>query len=155
LLLVSHDRAFLDNVVTSTLVFESGGRVQEYVGGYEDWIRQRGAAQKPAAPAAEPRRAASPSGSAPQGSRRAAGATTSGSDRRKLSFNERRELSELPERIESLETEHVRLEATVASPSFYKESRDAIARTLARLEELERSLAEAYGRWADLDSRAS
>jgi ABC transport system ATP-binding/permease protein len=155
LLLVSHDRSFLDNVVTSTLVFEGGGRVQEYVGGYEDWIRQRGVAQKPAGAAAEPRRAASPPRPAPRDSRQAARATTSDGDRKKLSFNEQRELSELPERIEFLETEHLQLEAAVASPSFYKESRDAIARTLARLEELQRSLAEAYGRWADLDSRAS
>ena len=74
---------------------------------------------------------------------------------KKLSFNERRELSELPARIESLETEHRELEATVAAPSFYKEGGETIARTLARLEELQRSLSEAYGRWADLDSRAS
>ena len=153
LLLVSHDRAFLDNVVTSTLVFESGGRVQEYVGGYEDWIRQRGVPQKPpVAPASEPGRAAA-SRRAPQVIEPPAGRAKLDPDAKKLSFKERRELSELPARIESLESEHRALEARVASPSFYKEGGDTIAQTLARLEELQRSLSEAYGRWADLDAR--
>jgi ATP-binding cassette subfamily F protein uup len=77
------------------------------------------------------------------------------SEAKKLSFKERRELSELPARIESLESEHRALEARMASPSFYKEGGDTIAQTLARLEELQRSLSEAYGRWADLDSRGA
>jgi ABC transport system ATP-binding/permease protein len=154
LLLVSHDRAFLDNVVTSTLVFEGGGRVQEYVGGYEDWIRQRAAAQKAPVPAAPEPALAAPSRRAPKEIQRADG-TRPDPGPKKLSFNERRELSELPARIESLETEHREVEAAVAAPSFYKEGGEAIARTLARLEELQRALSEAYGRWADLDSRAS
>jgi ABC transport system ATP-binding/permease protein len=155
LLLVSHDRAFLDNVVTSTLVFEGGGRVQEYVGGYEDWIRQRGVPQKPpVAPASEPGRAA-PSQRAPQVIEQRAGRTKLDSEAKKLSFKERRELSELPARIESLESEHRALEARMASPSFYKEGGGTIAQTLARLEELQRSLSEAYGRWADLESRGA
>ena len=153
LLLVSHDRAFLDNVVTSTLVFEGGGRVQEYVGGYEDWIRQRGVPQKPpVAPASEPGRAAA-SRRAPDVIEQPAGRAKLDPDAKKLSFKERRELSELPARIESLESEHRALEARMASPSFYKEGGDTIAQTLARLEELQRSLSEAYGRWADLDAR--
>jgi ABC transport system ATP-binding/permease protein len=155
LLLVSHDRAFLDNVVTSTLVFEGGGRVQEYVGGYEDWIRQRGVPQKPpVAPASEPGRAA-PSPRAPQVIEQGAGRTKLDSEAKKLSFKERRELSELPARIESLESEHRALEARMASPSFYKEGGGTIAQTLARLEELQRSLSEAYGRWADLESKGA
>ena len=155
LLLVSHDRSFLDNVVTSTLVFEGGGRVQEYVGGYEDWIRQRGVAQKPpAAATAEPGRTASASPRAPE-SRQTARATKRDPVQKKLSFKEQRELSDLPARIESLETEHGELEAMLGSPSFYKEGNDTIARTLARIEELQRALAEAYGRWADLDSKGS
>jgi len=155
LLLVSHDRAFLDNVVTSTLVFEGGGRVQEYVGGYEDWIRQRGVPQKPpVAPASEPGRAA-PSRRAPPVIEQRAGRTKLDPEAKKLSFKERRELSELPARIESLESEHRALEARMASPSFYKEGGDTIAQTLARLEELQRSLSEAYGRWADLESRGA
>jgi ATP-binding cassette subfamily F protein uup len=153
LLLVSHDRAFLDNVVTSTLVFEGSGRVQEYVGGYEDWIRQRGVPQKPPlAPASEPGRAAAPR-RAPDVIEQPAGRAKLDPDAKKLSFKERRELSELPARIESLESEHRALEARVASPSFYKEGGDTITQTLARLEELQRSLSEAYGRWADLDAR--
>jgi ATP-binding cassette subfamily F protein uup len=155
LLLVSHDRAFLDNVVTSTLVFEGGGRVQEYVGGYEDWIRQRGVPQKPAVALASELGRGAASRRAPDVIEQPAGRAKLDPDAKKLSFKERRELSELPARIESLESEHRALEARVASPSFYKEGGDTIAQTLARLEELQRSLSEAYGRWADLDSRGA
>ena len=78
-------------------------------------------------------------------------ATTAG--RRKLTFNEQRELTALPGRIEALESEKAALETTMASPEFYKESADAIARTMARLPEVEEELTAAYQRWDELDSR--
>jgi ATP-binding cassette subfamily F protein uup len=142
LLLVSHDRVFLDNVVTSTMVFEAEGRVAEYVGGYADWLRQRAA---PNDRRADPR--ASSSG------RHAEPVEASGPSRRKLSYNERRELDRLPARIESLEAEHTRLETDVAGPEFYKEGSDVISRTLARIAEVERELLDAYSRLDDLKTR--
>ena len=147
LLLVSHDRAFLDNVVTSTLVFEGGGRVQEYVGGYEDWLRQRAAVLSAAPASAAPGR---PEPGSAAGRRAGAG----GSESRKLSYNERRELDDLPARIETLEAEQHDLNANVAHPAFYKEPAATIEHTLTRLAELQHELTAAYARWDELDSRA-
>jgi ABC transport system ATP-binding/permease protein len=168
LLLVSHDRAFLDNVVTSTLVFEGNGRVQEYVGGYEDWVHQRDAA---AAAVAVADRAASPAArtgqsSAQTGAKKPAApanaadsptavATAPPTARKKLSFNERRELAELPARIEALETEQTQLEAAIADPGFYRNPAQTITDTLARLETVQATLLEAMARWDALDSRSS
>jgi ATP-binding cassette subfamily F protein uup len=144
LLLVSHDRAFLDNVVTSTFVFEGGGRVQEFVGGYEDWVRQRGRSATPrvtsGARAAPVRPAAQQHGAA------------SAVAPRKLSYKERRELDALPGRIEALEAEERELNARIAGPEFYKEGGEAIAAALARLEGLARELHSAYTRWTELES---
>jgi ATP-binding cassette subfamily F protein uup len=149
LLLVSHDRAFLDNVVTSTFVFEGGGRVQEYVGGYGDWVRQR--APPTAVPATAGRRAAAPSRPpAPDDGSRSARVAV-----QKLSYKEQRELEALPTRIEALEAEERALNARVAGPEFYKEEAAAITAALARLETLARELASAYARWEELDSRAT
>ena len=103
LLLVSHDRAFLDNVVTSTLVFEGGGRVEEYVGGYEDWQRHK---QLLAQAVAKPGPASSPQPAADRKSRAKA----------KLSFNERREFEALPGRIAALEAEDARLQTSINNP---------------------------------------
>jgi ATP-binding cassette subfamily F protein uup len=141
LLLVSHDRTFLDNVATSTFVFEGNGRIQEYVGGYDDWLRQRGAATPPA-PSARRR---TPAGGLSESS---AVAT-----KKKLSYNEQRELADLPARIEVLEAEQSELTATVSHPEFYRESAEAIARTLARIAELQHVLDGVYARWDELDSR--
>ncbi len=147
LLLVSHDRAFLDNIVTSTLVFEGGGRVQEYVGGYTDWLQQRqaaaAAAQEPPTTAARP--------SAPRVEVTAASASA---DKKRLSYNERRELEQLPAKIEALETEQAQLEAAIAHADFYKESREKIEHTLARLDALRGELTNIYTRWDELDSRS-
>ena len=140
LLLVSHDRAFLDNVVTSTFVFEGDGRVQEYVGGYEDWLRQR---SEPA-PAQKTRRTSGSSLST----------VAEPSTRRKLSYKEQRELEALPARIEALEAEQGALNARIAGPEFYKEAPDAIRRALARVDDLGREIAGAYARWHDLESHA-
>jgi len=146
LLVVSHDRTFLDHVVTSTLVFEGDGRIEEYVGGYEDWRRQKIAQQVVLPPVPAPRPApaavASVSSGAPPVSRKL-----------KLSYNERREFEALPNRIAELEAEDSRLQAAVASPDFYRETKSAIEATLARIESLRDELHAAYARWDELDSR--
>jgi ABC transport system ATP-binding/permease protein len=154
LLLVSHDRAFLDNVVTSTFVFEGGGRVQEYVGGYEDWMRSAKASGRAAAadraPATAGRGPARPVAPRPA---RGARAAAEGAPRKKLSYNEQRELNDLPARIDALEREQRALTERIASPAFYTERADAIAATIARLDPLRRELEAAYARWDDLDGR--
>ena len=137
---MSHDRAFIDHVVTSTLVFEGEGRVQEYVGGYEDWLRQKPPDTSPIVNR-EFRRPAP------------AAVTGHAESKRKLSFNEQREIGELPARIEEMEAEQGQLYAAVNGPVFYKQSSETITRTLARLEELKDSLLQAYARWDELDSR--
>jgi ATP-binding cassette subfamily F protein uup len=147
LLLVSHDRAFLDNVVTSTLVFEGGGAVREYVGGYSDWVRQRPAPA--AAPPVPGRLASGETAPAPA----PVAVLEQRPDLRKLSYNERREYEELPVRIEALEAEQAALGAQAASPSFYKESAATIAEVLERLERIPAELTRLYARWDALDSR--
>ncbi len=138
LLIVSHDRRFLDNVVTSTLVFEGGGVVREYVGGYEDWARQR------AAPAPQVQKATpAPAAPRPRTTRPA-----------RLSFNEQREFQGLPDRIAALEQEQAQLQTRVAGPEFYKEGAEAIKATLRRVEEARTELDQAYARWDELDSRS-
>jgi ATP-binding cassette subfamily F protein uup len=141
LLLVSHDRAFIDHVVTSTLVFEGEGRVQEYVGGYADWLRQR----RHAEPAAGTPRRTALAGATPNGSAEAR--------RAKLSYREQQELDGLPRRIEEMEGEQERLNAQVGDPSFYRKTAETIHRTLARLDELQQATLDAYARWDELDSR--
>jgi ATP-binding cassette subfamily F protein uup len=152
LLLVSHDRVFLDNVVTSTIVFEGEGRVEEYVGGYADWLRQRRAERGPTAGSAAMKIAERENavGGQPAGSDPVSGEVTT---RKKLSYNERRELDALPRRIEALESEHAQLHASIAAPDFYKEPADAIDRTLSRASEVEHELLVAYERWDELDAR--
>jgi len=137
LLLVSHDRVFLDNVVTSTLVFEGQGIVNEYVGGYNDWLRQRRAPvrsadrQRPAAPPAVTR----PAGQA-----------------RKLGYKEQRELAGLPARLVALEAAQAELQAEVSAAGFYKQDKEAIARTLARLEAVGNELEACFQRWEELEA---
>jgi ABC transport system ATP-binding/permease protein len=145
LLLVSHDRVFLDNVVTSTIVFEGAGEVGEYVGGYADWLRQRSPSR--------PGRDLVEAGGERRTSNRSGGAVQEG--RRKLTHNEQRELRALPARIETLEAEHVRLETAVRSPDFYKEGADAIAQTLDRIVRVEQELLDAYSRADELKKRAT
>ena len=145
LLLVSHDREFLDNAVTSTLVFEGDGRVQEYAGGYEDWLRQ--------GPAAVPM-----TGARTRTRETGAGGATPGIPRpdlkKKLSYNEQRELERLPGRIADLEAEQESLNGAVTHPDFYKESAESIRQILARLEQIQGELLELYAAWDDLDSRS-
>jgi ABC transport system ATP-binding/permease protein len=147
LLLVSHDRAFLDNVITSTFVFEPEGLLQEYVGGYADWLRQR--ADESASPGTQRTRKEKP------GRTQVSASTSSPVERKKLSFKEQRELALLPARIEALEAEQRALNARIAAPEFYKEGGEAIREALARSESIERELIDTYARWEALDSRAT
>ena len=149
LLVVSHDRVFLDNVVTNLLAFEGDGRVVDYVGGYDDWMRQRAAAAAAAAESIAPARPITAQAARPA----APGAITPAARPRKLSFKEQRELEALPAAIEALEREQADLHAQVHGPDFYKSGADAIKAALARVEAVALELAAAYERWNDLDSR--
>jgi ATP-binding cassette subfamily F protein uup len=149
LLLVSHDRAFIDNVVTSTLVFQEGqGDVKEYVGGYEDWLRQRPDPRKRGGAKAAPSRAGQPQ-LAPVNPA-VAGAPGSG---KKLSFKEQQELDHLPGTIEALELEQQALAAKVAGPDFYRDGAEGIKQSLKRVETVHEELLRALARWDELDSR--
>jgi ATP-binding cassette subfamily F protein uup len=137
ILLVSHDRAFLNNVVTSTIVFEESGDIAEYPGGYDDWIIQRPvpvprtvSAKKPG-PKKEYKKKEQP---------------------RKLTFKENRELEELPALIENLEQEQKDLYEQMSDPEFYKNSGEKITKYKSRIEELEAELLSAYDRWEELES---
>jgi ATP-binding cassette subfamily F protein uup len=146
LLLVSHDRVFLDNVVTSTLVFEGNGRVEEYVGGYQDWIRQRSAVAPVVAKAAP-----APAAISVRTGRQSTDVTA---PVKKLSYKERRELDELPEQISVLEAEQRTIAAAVADRTFYRAAPATITATLERAAAVVGELAVLYGRWDELDSRS-
>jgi len=140
LLLVSHDRAFLDNVVTSTLVFEGNARISEYVGGYHDWLRQHTPATekgstKPAlsrAQQSQPQEAAAPA-------------------KRKLSYKVQRELDLLPGQIETLEQQQADLEQQMAQADFYQQDHEMVANVLAELERVGGELELLYARWGELE----
>ncbi len=148
LLLVSHDRAFLDNVVTSTLVFEGRGQVNEYVGGYSDWLRQR---RDVGAPALTP-----PAVSA----LRPAEAAAIASDERvrprpksrRLSYKDQRELEAMPEKIQRLEAEQMRLQAEIADPALFQGSDERGSHALQGLASLAAELESGYARWDALES---
>jgi ATP-binding cassette subfamily F protein uup len=144
LLLVSHDRAFLDRVVTSTLVMEGNGRVGEYVGGHADWLRQR----RPPGEAAPAPARAEPVPAAP------VAAAPVPASRRRLGYKESRELAELPARIESLEKEIAALHARAADPAFYRSPPADIAAHQARLAAATAELEVAFERWSALESQA-
>ena len=133
-LLVSHDRAFLNNVVTSTLVFEGDGRIKEYDGGYDDYIRQRDAQAPMAA------------------STKAAQAEPKKERARKLSYKERQELVGLPQKLESLEAEQSQLHESMADPAFFRQPADKISAATARLDVIEQELATGYARWEELSA---
>lgn len=140
LLLVSHDRAFLDNVVTSTLVFEGEGKIQEYVGGYEDWLRQRSQVSASSVPkvsaksavAAEPVKAEPP--------------------KKKLSYKLQRELDLLPGQLEQLEAEIEQLHTETGAADFYSGDREHVAARLAALQAKETQLEELMERWVELEA---
>jgi ABC transport system ATP-binding/permease protein len=150
LLLVSHDRVFLDNVVTSTIAFEGDGQIEEYVGGYEDWLRQSEKAQRE-------QRTQRTQRTQQKGASAATVAVVSPAEapraQKRLSYKERRELEELPARIDALESEQKALGEKIAAPEFYKEGAALIKASLDRVEALKRELVAVYARWDELDSR--
>jgi ATP-binding cassette subfamily F protein uup len=136
LLLVSHDREFVDNVVTSLFVFEGEGRISELVGGYADWIRQKTRAQE-----AQKAALAAQKGPAPKAGKA-----------RKLNNRERAELEALPARIEALETEQAELTLKIADPLFYQREPSEAPLVKARLDAIEKEHATAFERWAQLEA---
>jgi ATP-binding cassette subfamily F protein uup len=141
LLLVSHDRAFLNNVVTSTIVFEGNGQVVEYAGGYDDWLSQRpqGAAErlpeKNSRKKVQPKPKARPS--------------------RKLGYMQKREMQDLPHKIEALESEQKDLFGVLSDPLFYKKEKDEIAGVKSNFDRIEREIETAYQRWEELEAMKS
>ncbi len=138
LLLVSHDRSFIDNVVTSVLAFEGEGTWGEYVGGYQDWLRQKSANNVHD----------DPSSSASTASR--AGTKVSPA-KKKLSYKEQRELDAMPQTIDMLESKQHELQQHIAQPEFYRQDKTAIAETLAAIDGVNERLAAAYARWEQLE----
>jgi ATP-binding cassette subfamily F protein uup len=139
LIVVSHDREFLDNVVTSTIVFEEDGRIQEYVGGYSDWVRQgRQLAVTDNPYAAESRRREAAE------RRRQKKAT-------KLSYKDQRELDALPREIEDIEALISGLQDAIADPAFYKQEQDIVQATLRKLADNEALLEQRLTRWDELE----
>ncbi|MBN1853224.1 MAG: ATP-binding cassette domain-containing protein [Pirellulales bacterium] len=145
-LLVSHDRTFLNNVVTSTIVFEKdlngNRRIREYVGGYDDWIRQR--------PEVAP---SEPPNTEKQQNRQQQNSDRIHLEKSRLSYNEQRELAALPARIEALESEIDYLHQTMAKPEFYRQPGSLIAQEHSLLIDLETQLAAAYEKWEELETR--
>lgn len=140
LLLVSHDRAFLNNIVTSTLLLDGSGRVIEYIGGYEDWHQQ---IEQPSTSETRPK---------PEPTYQAESKAASRAAVRKLSYNEKRELEELPQRIETLEAEQQELTVKLEDSAFYKQEGAAITQAVNRLDELKEELSRLYHRWIELES---
>jgi ATP-binding cassette subfamily F protein uup len=143
LLLVSHDRTFLDNVVTGTFVLDGSGKVELYPGGYSDWLRQRPAPST--LPAVEPDEASV-----------ALPARTPPSERRRerLTFKQQRDRQMLPQQIESLETEIASLHAVLSDPEHYRREPDATREATGRLAQAEAELEAAFKQWVELETLA-
>jgi ATP-binding cassette subfamily F protein uup len=141
LLLVSHDRQFLDNIVTSTLVFEGEGKISEYVGGYNDWVRQR-----PVKEAVAPAKAEAKDEAAKKPVDKPKKAST------KLSYKLQRELDALPDELEAAEGAVEAQQAVCAAPDFYQDDHETVAAELAKLAELEQRLESLMERWVELEA---
>ena len=144
LLLVSHDRTFLDHVVTSLLVFEGDGLVREFVGGYNDWVRYR---RQRDSQRREQRDATAPAGPAT--------APAAAPKARKLSYKDQRELTALPERLQGLEAEKGRIESELADGTLYRGSQGALQERLQRLAAISDELESGYARWTQLEGQAA
>lgn len=139
ILLVSHDREFLDNIVTSTIVFEGDGRLVEYVGGYDDWMRQRGLTP--------------PEGTEKTNKKEKSVKSSPRRERlRTLTFREKKEIETLPALIESMEAERAGLYKTLADPDFYRQDGSRVPAVQARMAELDKEIPAAYERWELLES---
>jgi ATP-binding cassette subfamily F protein uup len=137
---VSHDRAFLDNVVTQTLAFEGEGRWKEYAGGYDDWVR----ASRAAPPVTPAQASVAPA---------QAGAQSPSRRKPKLTFNEARELEQLPARLEALEGEQRALARKLADPALYQDRSADPKGLAARHAEIERELEQLLVRWEELEAK--
>lgn len=140
LIIVSHDRQFLDNVVTSTIVFEENGKIQEYVGGYSDWLRQGHELAVTDNPLTAEKR------------KRAAAERRRRGNSLKLSYKDQRELDRLPEEIEVIEKHISELQTLIAAPEFYAQDKATVQGKLAELEEAESHLEQRVERWGELES---
>ncbi|HEX7474539.1 MAG TPA: ATP-binding cassette domain-containing protein [Dehalococcoidales bacterium] len=140
ILLVSHDRAFINNVVTSTLVFEGNGVVKEYIGGYDDWLRQRPVEIKPAKAQAE---------------KPAVGQIQVPKSKPRFGFRQQKELETLPQTIQALETEQEELYRAMGDPDLYKKDKSEIIAQQERLEVVKKLLADSYSRWEELEKLKS
>jgi len=134
LILVSHDRTFLDNVVTSTLAFEGNGIVNEYVGGYEDWLRQSKTRNKKTEKKTSVKKET----------------VKSEKKKTKLSYKDQYELDTLPQKIETLESEQEDIQKKVSEPDFYQQEKNTVDKVLSRLSEIEKELETSYERWEEL-----
>jgi ATP-binding cassette subfamily F protein uup len=140
LIVVSHDREFLDNVVTSTIVFEEDGKLQEYAGGYSDWARRGHALAVTDNPYEEEEK------------KRAAEERRKNRKPTKLSYKDQRELDELPEEIERIEAAIIALQAAIAAPDFYAQETELVQSKLQELGKTERRLEERIERWSELET---
>ncbi|MDG2365920.1 MAG: ATP-binding cassette domain-containing protein [Methylococcaceae bacterium] len=134
LLLVSHDRLFLDNVVTSVMVFEGSGQVNEYVGGYADWQQYKAELAKSI-----------------ESEKKGVKEKPKSVKKKKLSYNDQRELAQLPTTIEQLEAKQAEMNDQINAPTFYQQDHDVVAQTLNALESLEGELEVSYARWDELE----
>jgi ATP-binding cassette subfamily F protein uup len=135
-LLVSHDREFLNNIVTSTFVLEGAGKVGEYIGGYDDWQRQIAGVAKSSA-SSKPAEKSAPTEKKSQ----------------KLSYKEKTELEQLPDKIHQLENTIKELQQSMMDPKFYLKSSDELTEAKNQLLELEKKVARAYQRWEELENK--
>lgn len=143
ILLVSHDRDFMDNVVTSTLAFEGGGRVVEYVGGYQDWLRQGGSFNDDKAPVKR-------SGNNDEPEVAAAASPQVAAKTRKLSYKEQQELAKLPGLIEKLEQQVAAFESETSAADFYQQEREKVTQRLDAMAAVSAELEHCYERWVEL-----
>ena len=147
-LIVSHDRAFINNLVTSCFVFEGNGKISEYVGSYDDWLRQRPAVsapkQKTNSKKSDSKKQVKPAPAATK--------TETKTETKKLSFNEQHELKKLPAEIEALESQLETLETQMADPNFFKQEHKKVAAVTDELKQLQATLSQKYERWEELEA---
>ena len=143
-LLVSHDRAFMDNVITSLIVLDGQGNVNEYVGGYSDWEARGGSLSEATALASESTRPKKSAGTSTH--------TQPVAKKPKLSYKDQRELGNLPGKIEKLEEQQAQLEAQLSEPGFYQSERETIQQVTNELARVQAELEAVFERWDELEA---